>query len=150
MQMLALLYGAEAGRTDIAAATSTLTLVAAQRGTTVPQLFGDPGGGPIQSELFAHERLNPELVSRTGDRRQPGGGIAPYTAVGAREAATRAASERAPRPGTQIAQRTDAEVLRTVELVYRALKGMDFRDAGDVRSKTLELMAMFERGFQIG
>jgi hypothetical protein len=149
MNLVAVLFGAEPARQTIASATSVLALQSMERGGPTERIFGAPGAGPVRGELFGGERLDPELSRRSGQVTRPGGGVAPFTAVGASPAGTRTEQRiiggQSFREGTQIARRSEADLLRTVELVYQAVRNMDFKDTGGLRREILQLFDMFDR-----
>jgi hypothetical protein len=120
----------------------------AMQTTPTARLFGDPAGGRVQGDLFNPDLLDPQRRTRSG-LQSPGGGIYPASAVGAAPAGRRTDARiidgRSFREGTAIANRSRADLLRTVELVYQAVRMMDFSDTAGLRREILQLFDQFDR-----
>jgi hypothetical protein len=145
--LIGVMFGAEPGRRPIAAATSPLALMAMQT-TPTARLFGDPAGGRVRGDMFGPDMLDPQRRTRRG-LQSPGGGIYPASAMGAAPAGRRTDARiidgRSFREGTAIANRSRADLLRTVELVYQAVRMMDFSDTAGLRREILQLFDRFDR-----
>jgi len=149
-RLFALFMVAEPARRPIASATSPLMMTAMQQpGASLPQLLGDPKGGGFKGELFPAEKLNPEFKTSDGGIWSPDGGIYPASAVGAAPAGRRTDATviegKEFREGTKIAGRSEADLLRTVELVYQAVKAQEFKDMGGLEREVRTLLEMFDK-----
>lgn len=120
-----------------------------QKDASLPNILGDPKGGPLKGELFDSAKLNPEFEKSDGGIFVPGGGIMPASAVGAgpagRRTEARTIGDKEFREGTKIAGQSDADLLRTVELVYKAVKHLEFKDTGGLEREIRTLLDMFDK-----
>ncbi|MFY0617684.1 eCIS core domain-containing protein [Shimia sp.] len=150
MRLVALIFGAEVGRRPIVAATGPLTLSALQN-TPQGRIFGD--GSPVSGDLFGASDLDPSRRVR-GQQRPIGGGISPFTAEGAAAAGRRTDASVVDggtfRQGTSIGRRSRADLLRTVELVYQAVRHMSFSDMDGLRREIEQLFRQFDRAAGVG
>ena len=149
-RLFALFMVAEPARRPIAAATSPLALTAMQQpGASLPNLLGDPKGGGVTGSLFPAEKLNPQFETTEGGIWAPGGGIMPASAVGAAPAGRRTDATviegKEFREGSKIGARSEADLLRTVELVYQAVKAQEFKDMGGLEREIRKLLDMFDK-----
>lgn len=149
-RLFALLMVAEPARRPIASATSPLALLAMQqKDASLPNILGDPKGGPLKGELFASAKLNPEFEKSDGGIFVPGGGLMPASAVGAgpagRRTEARTIGDKEFREGTKIAGQSEADLLRTVELVYKAVKHLEFKDTGGLEREIRTLLDMLDK-----
>ncbi|MFG6080224.1 DUF4157 domain-containing protein [Paracoccus litorisediminis] len=150
MRLIALMFGREVLQSQSSAATSVLALQAMGGGAPTGTIFGQPGAGPVQGTLFGTEKVDPE-IGKGDNRRHVGGGVAPFSPVGAAadqrraEAAFDSDNPSALNTNTDRGRRAQAEMLRTVELVYHAVLQMEFRDTTGLRREILRLFDMFDR-----
>ena len=150
-RLFALLMVAEPARRPIASATSPLALLAMQqKGASLPNILGDPKGGPLKGELFDSSKLNPEFEKSDGGIFVPGGGLMPASAVGAgpagrRTEARRIIGDKEFREGTKIAGQSEADLLRTVELVYKAVKQLEFKGMDGLEREIRTLLDMLDK-----
>jgi hypothetical protein len=143
-RLIALLFGREAMQSEGAAATGLLTLGAMRGGAAPGQIFGTENA-PVTGTFHGASDLDP-VIGREGERM--GGGQAPFTPRGAandqRQAqAGQAAGVSARDP--DFGERARAEVLRTIELVYQAVRLMEFKDMTGLRREILTLFEMMDR-----
>ena len=149
-RLFALFMVAEPARRPIASATSPLALTAMQQqGASLPNLLGDPKGSGVTGSLFPSEKLNPQFEMTEGGIWAPGGGIMPASAVGAAPAGRRTDATviegKEFREGSKIGARSEADLLRTVELVYQAVKAQEFKDMGGLEREIRKLLDMFDK-----
>lgn len=146
MNLGGLMFGREVLQSGNAASTSVLALHAMGIGTPTERIFGSQGAGPLPGNLFTTEMIDP-VVGRK-DPRHLGGGYNPVTPAGAARDQRRAHSafiEGNPlNTGTDSGRRAQAEMLRTVELVYQAVRQMDFDNMSTLRREVLRLFDMFD------
>jgi hypothetical protein len=153
-RLFALLLFAEPGRRPIASVTSPLAIASMlQNNVSLPKLFGDPAGGPMEGDLFGADKLNPEFKKSDGGIFVPGGGILPASAVGAAAAGRRTDARiiegESFREGTKIAGQSEADLLRTVEVVYQAVRKQSFKDMGGLEREVRKLLDMFDKALGV-
>lgn len=152
-RFIAVLFGAEPARLDIAAATSPLAVSALGGGASSERILGDPSGGRVPGDVFPSERLDPDLKTKGGTTRSGGGDYpqsAKHAAATGRRTVARVEGGQSFREDTNIARRSEADVLRTVELVYQAVRMMDFKDLAGLRREILTLLNKFDQAIGIG
>ncbi|MGA0615031.1 eCIS core domain-containing protein [Paracoccus sp. KR1-242] len=143
--LFALLFGREVLQSSNASATSPLALHLMQQGVAPATLFGNKASPSVAANLFPAEKLNPELGS-TG--WQPGGNIFPPSMLKAAEAGRNAdtvATGGSLNLNTVPGQLGQAYMMREIEMVYLAVRNMEFSDTAGLQREIERLFDMISK-----